>query len=450
MNPWFARNGIYRPLQMVRGEPVFQILKKLEQTQWYTSAQIEKYQLDKLNHLINNVLPSTPIYRSVLPHHFSQEQKIKDLLANFKLLAKPELQKKQPEYLNSNFSGKITLENTSGSSGTPFRFPVSREFSAFFRATMYRGHQWANQLNIGDREARFYGIPLNSKDRQKELFKDFLMNRIRLSVFDMNDVQMHKFFQRVNQFQPQYLYGYVSGIFQFSMFLKENKLKPKFKPRAVLTTSEVLHPWEKELIESVWETRCFNEYGASELGILASECEEGSMHLNFETNYVEINAPQIHENGDQTGEIVVTNLINEAFPLIRYRLGDIVTLKKAPCICGRQSPVIDVSQGRINHMVYTPEGKKISGWFFYYIYRDLLESMQGGIQFRATQKTLSEIQVEMVLPDQFFESAVQIFQSRCLDQLGNSIQLKFFKVENLPPIPSGKFMPFVSELSKGR
>ncbi len=103
------------------------------------------------------------------------------------------------------------MESTSGSSGNPLRFKVDREFAAGFRAEMYRGHQWAG-LDVGAKEARFYGIPMDSYANAKERVKDFLMNRKRFSVLDLSDASMKEYWQALNRFQPQYLYGYTSAL----------------------------------------------------------------------------------------------------------------------------------------------------------------------------------------------------------------------------------------------
>jgi phenylacetate-CoA ligase len=97
----------------------------------------------------------------------------------------------------------------------------------------------------------------------------------------------------------------------------------------------------RDAIEDAFSIRALNIFGISEImepGI-ACECLEGrhGMHI-FEDHFlVETINPQTGEvlpEGDE-GELVFTSLTQEAFPLIRYRSGDISRLITEPCRCGR-------------------------------------------------------------------------------------------------------------------
>jgi phenylacetate-CoA ligase len=96
----------------------------------------------------------------------------------------------------------------------------------------------------------------------------------------------------------------------------------------------------KQRIAEAWGARCFDHIGGSEVGPYGFEChvQPGAVHVN-ELYYVcEVINPQTLEPvppGD-TGELVMTNLYRWAFPIIRYRTGDLV--KASPtdtCACGR-------------------------------------------------------------------------------------------------------------------
>jgi phenylacetate-CoA ligase len=103
-------------------------------------------------------------------------------------------------------------------------------------------------------------------------------------------------------------------------------------------------PWSKTIcdeIEKIYGITALDIFGLSEVmgpGI-AMECPEGrqGMHI-FEDHFiVETINPQTGETlpEGQEGELVFTSLTKEAFPLIRYRSGDISRLITDPCRCGR-------------------------------------------------------------------------------------------------------------------
>jgi phenylacetate-CoA ligase len=103
-------------------------------------------------------------------------------------------------------------------------------------------------------------------------------------------------------------------------------------------------PWNKAMsdqIENAFGITALNLFGLSEVigPGMAMECMEGrnGMHI-FEDHFiVETINPQTGEalKEGEEGELVFTSLTKEAFPLIRYRSGDVSRLITEPCRCGR-------------------------------------------------------------------------------------------------------------------
>ena len=103
-------------------------------------------------------------------------------------------------------------------------------------------------------------------------------------------------------------------------------------------------------------------YGSSETGFIAGECEhQEGMHILSDHYIVEVIDPQTKEllNPGEEGEIVVTPLLGETMPLIRYRIGDVGSLLPyKPCPCGRTHPKISLVKGRVAHIIRL-QSKKI-------------------------------------------------------------------------------------------
>ncbi len=109
-------------------------------------------------------------------------------------------------------------------------------------------------------------------------------------------------------------------------------------------------------IEARLEISVYQHYGLPEVmgSAIAAECrQKQGLHL-FEDQFLpEIVDPESGEvvAGDGPGELVLTTLTKEAFPLVRYRTGDIVRAMPEPCSCGRTflriSPPIGRTDDRI-------------------------------------------------------------------------------------------------------
>jgi len=117
-------------------------------------------------------------------------------------------------------------------------------------------------------------------------------------------------------------------------------------------------PWSDRMRDRIYEkmgVRGFNCFGASELsGPLFMECaEQDGIHFWGDLAFLEIVDPETGEplEPGQKGEMVVTMLQKEAFPMMRYRMGDITSIMEEPCPCGRAHPRITRIQGRVDDMI---------------------------------------------------------------------------------------------------
>ena len=122
------------------------------------------------------------------------------------------------------------------------------------------------------------------------------------------------------------------------------------------------------------------------------------MHINIENVIVEI----------EEGEIVVTNLLSKSFPIIRYKLGDKVTLSESNfiCSCGRNHPIIIDVLGRV--------GKKIIGYkqkypslMFYYVFKNLAVNNNIILNYQAIQSEIGNITLKIEQDAKNFEKQLK-------------------------------------------
>ncbi|MCD4800180.1 MAG: phenylacetate--CoA ligase [Methanococcoides sp.] len=117
-------------------------------------------------------------------------------------------------------------------------------------------------------------------------------------------------------------------------------------------------PWSEEMRKRIEESagiKAYDIFGTSELsGPLFTECrEQKGIHIWADQFLVEVIDPGTGEpvpNGER-GELVITTLVKEALPLIRYRIGDITVLNWDECECGRTHPRIMRVLGRADDML---------------------------------------------------------------------------------------------------
>ncbi len=118
-------------------------------------------------------------------------------------------------------------------------------------------------------------------------------------------------------------------------------------------------PWSEAMRRRIQETlnvTATDNYSLSEVmgpGI-AGEClERDGLHVNEDHFLVEVIDPATLAPvpPGQPGELVITTLTKEAFPLVRYRTRDLTSLVPGPCPCGRTSVRIRRIEGRTDDML---------------------------------------------------------------------------------------------------
>lgn len=149
----------------------------------------------------------------------------------------------------------------------------------------------------------------------------------------------------LNAFTPTVLASYPTVALLLAEQAERGRLKVGL--REVWTGGETLSPAVRQRIEAALGCRVRNSYGTSEFLAMAWECEAGQLHLNTDWLLLE---PVDEYNrsvplGQPSSGVLLTSLANTVQPLIRYAMGDRMTMHPDRCGCGSPFPVIDV-QGR--------------------------------------------------------------------------------------------------------
>ena len=118
-------------------------------------------------------------------------------------------------------------------------------------------------------------------------------------------------------------------------------------------------PWSEEMrqeIEGRLYVKATDNYGLSEImgpGV-AGEClYQSGMHLNEDHFIFEVVDPKTGKNlpPGEVGELIITTVTKEAFPLIRFRTGDLCSMQSEPCQCGRSLARMSRVLGRTDQVI---------------------------------------------------------------------------------------------------
>ena len=187
-----------------------------------------------------------------------------------------------------------------------------------------------------DRIAWFSGRHLiGANDVAGERFwRNNHIDKIRYySTFHMAPVNLPYYVEDLAMFRPAFLCGFPSAIGELARFVEMTGRAGSFEVRAVFTTSETLTPSQREAIERVFRCPVRNQYGSSEGAPFIMECRQGRLHIDVTSGVFEV--VDADDQPAESGEVLVTSFYMRETPLIRYRIGDRITLSdEARCPCG--------------------------------------------------------------------------------------------------------------------
>ncbi|MCW5519963.1 phenylacetate--CoA ligase family protein [Aureitalea sp. L0-47] len=424
------------------GFPIKEAKQLLGEIQAIPEADYKEYIFGRQKSILLFHLTENSFYKNFAPHANAENW------AKVPIMTKSDLQKPLAERLSNGFSKKkVYVNKTSGSSGHPFIFAKDKFCHALTWAEILDRFGWYGIDFHSSYQARFYGIPLDTVGYRKERFKDWLGRRYRFPIFDLSEEKMRQFLEHFRRKKFDHINGYTSSIVLFAKYVQSQGLILKnICPtlKYCIVTSEMLYDSDKALMEEAFGVPVINEYGASELDLIAFTNMHDQFVLNSETLYVEV----VDDKGmpvpnGEPGRIIITSLYNKAHPMIRYDIGDTGIIHPDSTA---KKPILQKLIGRTNDLAKLPGGKTVPGLTFYYVTKSVIEDDGNVKEFIIEQTALDRFRIIYVSERELTQSEIEAIQKALYTYLENDLTLTFEREEALDRSRRGKLKQFTSLL----
>ena len=440
--------------EMMMGRPTLKVLPQLEDSQWWTPESLRAYQWNRLQELLLHSYAHVPFYQALFDQQGLRPesiQNLEDFQARVPILTTDALRTQTQSFYARSPKQRLVTVRTSGSTGQRLLFKMSTQTGGYHLANLIRSRRWWN-LEPGDPELKFWGMasPFEVSVRGKMRaiargWKDRLFSVSHFSAFDGSETALMKAYHTMLRRRPKLIFGYGVALFIFAKFIAENQLNlAGYTPAAIIYTSETLYPSQRDLIRNTFGgCPLVCEYGSVECGIMAYDCPEGSLHLMDETLFVEV-VPEKGVQGDGEGAIVVTHLESHAFPLIRYKIGDLGILSDTPCACGRGLSVLKQFAGRANDLIQKPNGEYVHAELFDYVMR----YQEGVRRYRVIEEGVGHIRMLLETGHALSSQKKESLQANLRKHIGAEFRVDVEETDHIPNEPSGKFRWVISKSSR--
>lgn len=373
----------------------------LNKSQYWDTDLIKKIQFFRLKHIVNCVYKKSAFWRK----HFELcgfNPAVFENLADFNAISpvtKELLKNSQFGGVNSSIKlSDCFADETSGSSGTPFRFYIDRGHILRSFGFCQRIFDWAG-FQEGDLVVRFWIL-----DRE-----GFSRDYVYMPPSSPDEMEKRlKELVKIGERRKLLLFSFGSALLRLARLAKDRNVRLNL--RSAIYSGESLSASEKRFVEERLECRVFNCYACRDVGWLAQECEAGGLHINPEWAYLEIVG----------GRIVVTTFDNEVMPFIRYDTGDFGRILDKKCDCDRALPLLEL-RGRETETINLPDDRKVNFLEFSPLFDKWFLKIDA---FQVIQESLDSFRVNLIAKD-FDKSNENLLSTEIKKYLGNKIKIVF-------------------------
>lgn len=434
---------------LIRPE-VERIYQSLNQTQWLDVIELQQLQEQKLSRLMRHAGLTVPYYRRVFKalDVLPTEVRTREDLLSLPLLSKATVRSNVHFDLFSEDARRRDLHKiaTSGSTGEPSvtyadRYQLEVRFAATLRAMEWTGWQF------GERQVRLWHqtIGMTTTQALREKIDARLMRRKFVPAFKMTREAIADLVRLIEAFKPSLVDGYAES-FNLIAHVVSQHGPIGHSPKAIISSAQSLTAQTRSQIQDAFGCPIHDKYGAREFSGIAYQCGRSpDFHTMDESYIVEILRDGKPALPGEVGEVVITDLNNYSFPLIRYRIGDlaIASDNATPCQCGRGLRRIGQIEGRTQALVYCAAGKIMPSTFFSHFFKEYENEIR---QFQVKQDQPERFTL-LIVPGAYWTSDSWPRIERDLTRHIGPTAIDFELVDEVPLVRTGKRTAVISTLN---
>ena len=418
----------------------------LKKSQWWSLEEQKEYQNEQLRQVIRHAFNTVPYYREIFDERKLTPKDIQtvDDLPKLPILEKATIRERFVDLQSRKWPEKKKVYgHTGGTTGMALQLVADVATQPWQWAVWWR-HRARFGLKLHDPFIVFAGrnvVPLTSMN-PPIWRRNLPIHQTYVSVHHLTHNNMPFLAEYLKKRRVVYYSGYPSALYLVATYFLESGIRLPNPPQFVVTGAETLLPHQRRVIEQAFETEVADQYGASEQCGNISECEKHTYHVDMEFGAVEF--LPLENIASNVRRIVCTGFCNMAMPLIRYNIGDIATIAEGSCSCGREAPIVEKIDGRIESYIITPDGRQLGRLDFLFKDSRQIEEAQ------LIQDELDHLMVKVVRSSNYSQTDEMSLFHDLRNYLGEEISIDIDYVSEIPRSGNGKFRQIVSKVFKDR
>jgi phenylacetate-CoA ligase len=406
---------------------------------------IRDFQFKAMKKLVAHAYANTVFYREWFDKQGIKPEDIRSLedFSRLALVTREDVQYRTEDMIAKKYSKQDLMPGkSSGSTGQAIIYYHDKEALSASKAAVLAGWELAGK-KMGDKLITLWGNRYTLEEEWTKWESRLKANLYRNKRFPVDKFIDENYTRELAEvFAGQnggYVFGYANPIAILAGYIKDKNIALKSPFKGVFTTAEKLYPHQRKTIEEALGP-VYDCYGSREIHAYGFQCRERKGYHVVEPNLVF----EAMDFKDKTKEVVVTDLWNYAWPIIRYSIGDLITGEFGRCTCGCTWKTFDTIIGRTWEAIELPDGGAV---FPHYWFTDVVFKYWGTFKQTQWARVAEDKLVFRVLPfegrDYSYIEEIQNSVSDRLAKVGMTFAVEV--VDGFPIGPSGKHRGIVDE-----
>jgi phenylacetate-CoA ligase len=436
---------------IIKGEKTAHHYKRLKRLTHADPEFLHDYRLKALKNLLKHAYTYVPYYKKKFDELGVKPEDIKSFADFSKLpaLTREDVKSHRDDLISKKHDrSQLKSGYTSGSSGTPMTFYYDKLSYSAGKAALLIGWELAGK-RMGDRVITVWGgrdTVTKKWTKPGSRLKAKLYRNTRIPAFLLKEEsRIAEAIDVMKQQKGGYIYGYTNAIYTIASYAKEHNIhfEPKFD--GILTTAENLFPHQRKVVEEVFG-QVYDGYGCREIHGIAFQCREKKGYHIIEPSVI----VETESFVDGNSEIIATDLWNYAWPLIRYKTGDLVSGKKGQCTCGCTWTTIKKIEGRSTDVLTAPDGTLI--YYILWLIVEIFDYFPIVKQFQWAKVARDKLVLRLLLYEEPYKDleSKTFLKSKILKHFGphfkDIIQFDVEFVDEFEIGPTGKHKVIIDEI----
>jgi phenylacetate-CoA ligase len=439
------------PLRLARSALLFAEAMHQRRVPYFPTDRIQDIQQERLRRMVRHAYETVPYYSRTMrslgvgPEDFRTAED----LARLPLVDRKTVSECPLDFRSRQFDPETCVALESGSGTVTY---WDREST--LRRLVYLERDrvaWLKAGRIGLRHKQLHLLSYSSSTLISRRFWEskvgmprFLVERHYLDPVEPYE----KAVEALERIRPEVVFSYGSYLEQFARFLRDRGVSPPMPRVWVYGADSISEHW-RSLIEREFGCQVLSVYSSTEADRIGFECERRSgHHLNIDLCAVRF----LKEDGSdaapgETGEVVISGLVNRATVLFNYRLGDLAEPGGNKCACGRSLPLMRRFQGRVSEVVQLADGRKLPSTV---LLGKFDNEIVGALKVQVVSPRPGHI-VWTIVPGGSLDREQYRLRllARCRDVFRDQAEVSVQFVSDIAPTQAGKFRAVIQSTEPG-